>query len=82
MEIADIFLVNKADREGAGQMAAAVTATLQLATHHPAWVPPVLLTAARSGQGIEELWSKIQEHREILNVQLRVNQASWIAAAG
>ena len=66
MEIADIFLVNKADREGAGQMAAAITATLQLATAHPAWTPPVLLTAARLGQGIEELWAKIQEHRGFL----------------
>ena len=66
MEIADIFLVNKADREGAGQMAAAITATLQLATAHPAWTPPVLLTTAQSGQGIEELWAKIQEHREFL----------------
>ena len=66
MEIADIFLVNKADREGAGQIAAAITATLQLGTDHPAWTPPVLLTAAQSGQGIDELWSKIQEHREFL----------------
>jgi LAO/AO transport system kinase len=66
MEIADIFLVNKADREGAAQMAAAITGTLQLATAHPAWTPPVLLTAARSGQGIEELWAKIQEHRGFL----------------
>ena len=66
MEIADIFLVNKADRDGAGQMAAAITATLQLATAHPDWTTPVLLTAAQSGQGIEELWVKIQEHREFL----------------
>ena len=66
MEIADIFLVNKADRDGAAQMAAAVTGSLQLAPHQPDWVPPVLLTAAHSGQGIQDLWDKIQEHRDYL----------------
>ena len=66
MEIADVFLVNKADREGANQMAAAITGMLQLANTHPPWTPPVLLTAAQSGQGIEDLWAKIQEHREFL----------------
>lgn len=66
MEIADIYLVNKADREGADQMSAAITAMLHTAAAHPAWIPPVLLTSAPSGQGIEELWSKIQEHRGFL----------------
>jgi LAO/AO transport system kinase len=66
MEIADIYLVNKADREGANQMSVAITAMLQMATAHPVWVPPVILTRAHSGEGIEELWSKIQGHREFL----------------
>lgn len=66
MEIADIYLVNKADRDGADQVSAAITATLYTATEHPTWIPPVLLTSAQSGQGIEELWSKIQEHRGFL----------------
>lgn len=66
MEIADIYLVNKADREGANQMSAAITAMLQMATAHPVWAPPVILTKAHSGEGVEELWSKIQEHREFL----------------
>ncbi len=66
MEIADIFLVNKADRDGAAQMAAAVTGALHLASGQPDWAPPVLLTAANSGQGIHDLWDKIQEHRDYL----------------
>ncbi len=66
MEIADIFLVNKADREGASPLAAAITAMVQMTDAHPAWSPPVLLTAANSGQGIEELWAKVQEHRGFL----------------
>jgi LAO/AO transport system kinase len=66
MEIADLYLVNKADREGAGQMAAAITSTLQLAATQPEWIPPVLLTSAEAGEGMEELWEKIQEHRQFL----------------
>ena len=63
MEIADIYLVNKSDREGANQMVAAITAMLHLAGAQPAWDPPVMLTQANSGAGIPELWDKVQEHR-------------------
>ena len=66
MEIADVYVVNKADRDGANQMAAAITGMLHMATVSPKWSPPVLLTAANSGQGIEDLWHKIQDHREFL----------------
>lgn len=65
MEIADIFVINKADREGAGQMAAAVTAMQGLAPRQ-GWTPPVVLTKAHAGEGIPELRSKIQEHRQHL----------------
>ena len=64
MEIADIFLVNKADREGANQMASAITGMLHMALTSPKWNPPVLLTTAHTGQGIEDLWGKIQDHRQ------------------
>ena len=64
MEIADIYLVNKADRRGANQMVAAITAMLHMAGSKPAWDPPVMLTQANSGAGIPELWSKVQEHRQ------------------
>ena len=66
MEIADVYVVNKADRDGANQMAAAITGMLHLAAASPEWSPPVLLTAAHTGQGIEELWTKIEDHREFL----------------
>ena len=66
MEIADIFLVNKADRDGADQMAAAITGMLHLSTVSPRWSPPVLLTTAVTGQGIEDRWGKIQDHRQFL----------------
>jgi len=67
MEIADIFLVNKADREGADQMASAISAMLQLGQTRSGWTPPVLLTSAHSGQGVKELWAKVREHREYLS---------------
>ena len=63
MEIADLYVVNKADRDGADQMAAAITAMLQMALTAPDWPPPVVQTAATAGQGIETLWQKIQQHR-------------------
>lgn len=66
MEIADIYLVNKADRAGANQVATAITAMLQMAALPLAWTPPVMLSRAHSGEGIDELWTKIQEHREFL----------------
>jgi LAO/AO transport system kinase len=67
MEIADIYVVNKADREGANQMAAAITAMLRIGPTHPTWLPPVVLTQAQSGEGIPELWNKVQEHRDYIN---------------
>jgi len=63
MEIADIYLVNKADRQGANQMAAAITAMLQTSLTRPEWEPPVLLTAAHTGDGIGELWEQIKKHQ-------------------
>ena len=66
MEIADLYVVNKADRDGADQMAASVTAMLHMALSTPEWLPPVKLTAAHTGQGIEELWASLEEHRMYL----------------
>ena len=64
MEIADIFLVNKADRAGAEQMATAITGMLQMSETRLDWNPPVVLTTAHTGQGIEDLWEKIRDHRK------------------
>ena len=66
LEIADLYVVNKADRDGANQMASSITAMLQMSLTAPEWPPPVTMTAAHTGQGIEELWAKLQEHRVFL----------------
>jgi len=65
MEIADIFVVNKADREGADRLAAAIQATQSL--QHPeagAWQPPIVKTIATSGAGVPELVETIARFRE------------------
>jgi LAO/AO transport system kinase len=65
MEIADIFIVNKADREGADRTAAAVEAMLNLQTFAPnEWRPPVLRTEATTGKGVPELADAIEKFRE------------------
>jgi LAO/AO transport system kinase len=64
MEIADIFVVNKADREGAERLASAVEANLAL--HHYAsgeWRPPIVKTVATSGQGVPGLVEAIAQFR-------------------
>ena len=62
MEIADLYVVNKADRDGADQMVASVTAMLHMSLTTPEWIPPVLQTAAHTGRGIEELWTSLEKH--------------------
>ncbi len=64
MEIADVFVVNKADREGADRMVGAVESTLALAPAAPGtWVPPVLKTEATRGTGVEALVETIDAFR-------------------
>jgi LAO/AO transport system kinase len=65
LEVADVFVVNKADREGAD---AAVRDLQQMLRLGPelAWMPPVVKTAAASGQGVEELWEQVGAHRAYL----------------
>jgi LAO/AO transport system kinase len=64
MEIADIFVVNKADREGADRLVTAVEANLALHVY-PAdeWRPPILKTVATSGRGVPELAETVAQFR-------------------
>ena len=68
-EIADIFVVNKADRDGADR----VKAELELNVHlRPAggWRPPVLLTQAANGQGIDPLVQQLDKHWDFVRSQI------------
>jgi len=67
MEVADIFVVNKADRPGVADTHRDLEQMLDLSAH-PAegeawWRPPILATCAESGDGVPELWAAIEEHR-------------------
>ena len=63
LEIADVFVVNKSDREGAD---AAVRDLEQMVRMGPDldWTPPVVSTAAASSDGIDLLWQAVERHRE------------------
>ena len=64
MEIADIFVVNKADREGADRLVAAIESNLTLQTFGPdEWRPPILKTIATTGSGVTELLDAIGRFR-------------------
>ena len=64
MEIADIFVVNKADRDGADHLVQAIAANLALQpTETGAWQPPIIKTTATTGEGIEEVWATVERFR-------------------
>ncbi len=68
MEIADIFVVNKADREGVNRVVTEVRMMLDLAYRRSGdgWIPPVIKTIAEKGDGVEDLVNAIREHRRYL----------------
>jgi LAO/AO transport system kinase len=65
MEIPDVIAVNKRDHPAAKTMVNEVRSILALDTEE-GWKPPIVLTEAVKGEGIGELWSKIEEHRAYL----------------
>jgi LAO/AO transport system kinase len=68
MEIADIFVVNKADREGADRTVRDLRSMLEMvaAPSTAGWVAPVLKTIGPRDQGLGELWQEIERHQEWL----------------
>ena len=66
LEIADIFVVNKADREGVDYLVTALEQMLNMSTRDSKWQPPILTTQALHNIGIEELYQEIEKHRKML----------------
>jgi LAO/AO transport system kinase len=66
MEIADIFVVNKADRAGAERVEHEVRSVQSLSTRGDGWVPPVVKTVATSGAGVAELVAAIDAYESFL----------------
>jgi LAO/AO transport system kinase len=65
MEIADVFVVNKSDREGADRLVSAIESNLSLHEYGPQqWRPPIVKTVATTGEGVPELIDAIQRFRE------------------
>jgi LAO/AO transport system kinase len=65
MEIADIFVVNKADRDGSDHLVSAIEANLSLQTFgENSWRPPIVKTVATSGQGVTELLDDVEAFRK------------------
>ncbi len=66
MEIGDIFIINKSDRENADKAVIDIKTMLQLGNKKKSWTPPVIKTNALTGSGISELIAKIRDHKEYL----------------
>jgi len=82
LEIADVFVVNKADLDGQARVRAELRSMLSLAPKdaqgarraHEDWKPPILATVAARQEGLEELWAAIVAHREHLESSGRARQ--------
>jgi LAO/AO transport system kinase len=81
MEIADVFAVNKADRDGADRTVASIEALLSLQTFGPGdWRPPIVRTEATTGRGVAELLEaaeRFRAHTEGQAVARRRTRAEW-----
>src|SRR3954449_5389829 len=66
MEIADVFVINKSDRDGAERVEREIRAMQSLSTRKDEWVPPVVKTVASDGRGIPELANAIAKYQEFL----------------
>src|SRR5262252_8740277 len=64
MEIADIFVLNKSDREGADRLEEQLNAMLSLVMPRDGWHPPVVRTVATEGKGIEQLAEMVEKFRK------------------
>lgn len=73
MEIADLFVINKADLPGVERTFAEVNAMLDLKQEQP-WRPPVIKTVCPLGHGLPELWESIAAHRRYLSESNRLHE--------
>ena len=80
MEIADIFVINKSDREGAERVEREIRALQSLAGRKDGWTPPIVKTVASEGKGIEELATVVAEYEKYLqkeNRALKKSAENW-----
>jgi LAO/AO transport system kinase len=80
MEIADIFVINKSDREGADRVEREIRAMQTLAPRRDRWTPPVVKTVATEGKGVPELAAAIAGYQQFLeqqNLLLKKKISNW-----
>lgn len=66
MEIADLFVINKADLPGVEKLQIEVEQMLDLVKHDAAWRPPIVRTVSTQNQGLDQLWSAVGTHQRHL----------------
>jgi LAO/AO transport system kinase len=66
LEVADVFVVNKADRPGAAETERDLQGMLDMNMAMDDWRPPVVLTTASTGEGVDSLWSAVIAHEDYL----------------
>jgi LAO/AO transport system kinase len=66
LEVADVFVINKADRPGAADARRDLDNMLDMNMSMGAWRPPIVTTVGSSGEGVAELWEAIGDHRAYL----------------
>jgi LAO/AO transport system kinase len=80
MEIADIFVINKSDREGADRVEREIRSMQSLAIRSDKWTPPIVKTVAMDGRGIPELAAAIVNYEQFLeqkDLLLKKKISSW-----
>ena len=80
MEIADIFVINKSDREGADRVEREIRAMQTLAIRRDDWTPPIVKTVASDGTGVPDLVKAIASYRQFLkskDLMLRKRVSNW-----
>jgi LAO/AO transport system kinase len=80
MEIADIFVINKSDRDGAERVEREIRALQSLAVRHDGWTPPIVKTVASEGTGVEELTAAIADYEDYLkkeNLAMKKSAENW-----
>jgi GTPase len=76
MEIADIFVINKSDHEGAERVEREIRALQSLAVRKDGWTPPIVKTVASEGTGVPELAAAVAEYEEYLQMDGRALKKS------
>lgn len=72
LEIADLFVINKADRSGVAETRRDLEQMLDLTSVGEGWRPPIVETVASAGEGVAEVWKAVGEHRAWLCRQGRL----------